>query len=130
MKTVILILPLAAAAALSSQSAPKVFGENHDGKEITVKVGESFIVKLPTNPTTGYSLFLLSDGNEPWSLASRSYKTSPAPAGTVGVGGFETFTFKATRSGSTQLAIISARGFDLKNTLKQAKPFVLRVSVK
>lgn len=129
-KLALIGLPFLVASAIAVQHKANAFTDAHDGKEVTVKVGQPFSITLPTNPTTGYSLYLLSDGQEPWRLDSRLYKPSPSPKGTVGVGGHETFKFTATKTGTSLVAIVAARPFELKANLRASQPFTLRVNVK
>ena len=112
-----LALILAGAACLapttSALAKPPVLTEADKGKEIKVKLGQTFTLKLPSNPTTGYSWFLLT-GPSPWASVSRKYAQSPARPGMVGVGGTETFTFKATSVGAGYLRLFYARPFEEK----------------
>lgn len=117
-------------AALAQGQAKAVnLGTKDNGKEIKVKVGQQVVVTLPTNPTTGYQLFMLSTGNEPWSLTSKKYIQDPREADEVGVGGKNVYTFTPTKKGQGAISFVSARVFDLENTLKSAKPWQVSVTV-
>ena len=71
--------------------------------EIKVKSGSEFNIKIPGNPTTGYSWYLTNDeelksaGLEPSNLneyKSADYAQNSHPKGMVGVGGCFDFKFK------------------------------------
>ena len=77
-----------------------------NGKQIAIKSGDVVTITLVSNPTTGYSwqvmeidnAVLVQDGDP-------AYKQSPSSEGLVGVGGTETFRFKAVGSGETKLSL-------------------------
>ena len=71
-------------------------------RTVKAKAGNSFSIKIESNPTTGYS----------WQLASPVYgklvrhvsnKYYPAKTGLVGSGGVEIWTFKAIKRGNTRI---------------------------
>ncbi len=77
---------------------PQSFTADDNGKSVTVNVGETFWVKLPENPTTGYAWdLMLSDG-----LTRMSDKYEPADRSglKVGVGGTHSYEIKAMKNGS------------------------------
>lgn len=113
----------------ANQTKSLVFGEENKGKVVEIPVGKTFHVKLPSNPTTGYSLYLATNGQEPWQLVSRTYRASESK-GKVGVGGFETMTFRAKKRGQGQIIVIPARSFDFKESIKQSEAYILKVTVK
>ena len=131
------VLALAAGVVLAEGSATKAkikpqayaLDEKSNGKELKIKVGEKIVVTLETNPTTGYQLFMLSTGDEPWSLSSKKYIQDPHEDDEVGVGGRNQYIFTATKKGQGAISFVSARGFDLQNTLKGARPWQVVVTV-
>lgn len=116
-KRTFLAISLLGAATLAPTAPvlakPPVLTEADKGKEIKVKPGQTFTLKLPANPTTGYSWYYL-DGLSPFKLTGRKYAQSPAKPGMTGVGGAETFTFKATGVGSGYLRLFYLRPFEEK----------------
>ncbi|MCX6858546.1 MAG: protease inhibitor I42 family protein [Verrucomicrobia bacterium] len=98
-------------------------------QEVTVegvlraKAGETFIIKLKANHTTGYSWAL--SGQEDPSLVekvSNDYLNDPHEPGMVGVGGVEHWTFRALKKGTIVLSFNYGRPWE-KNTepsMKQA----------
>lgn len=117
-------------AAPSQKAAALKLTQASNGKSYTIRQGQQFTVALPTNPTTGYTLSMLVDGTEPWSMVSRRYAQDPGDPGAVGRGGTETFRFRAAKKGKAQLVFLSVRKFDLKSTLGQAEPWTVEVEVK
>ncbi len=80
--------------------SPMTFGADDNGKNVTVSTGETFWVKLPENPTTGYAWDLkLSDG---LTKLSDTYEAADRSGMKVGVGGTHAYELKAMKNG-TQL---------------------------
>ncbi|OPY26964.1 MAG: Chagasin family peptidase inhibitor I42 [Methanocella sp. PtaU1.Bin125] len=81
--------------------SPATFGADDDGKNVTVRTGDTFWVKLPENPTTGYSWDLkLSDG---LTKLSDTYEPADRSGFKVGVGGTHSYEIKATQKGLQKL---------------------------
>jgi formylglycine-generating enzyme required for sulfatase activity/predicted secreted protein len=72
-----------------------------DVEKIDVLVGEEFEINLESNPTTGYSWSLVEHLPDWLELVDTTYV--PTDPGMVGGGGVETWTFRATGSGSATL---------------------------
>ena len=112
------------------KAAPKTYEMSRDdnGKMLKVKVGDTIQVKLKGNRTTGYSWamsgkldekVLKSEGNE--------YKVDEHPAGMVGVGGSDVWTFRAVATGKAEIALGYARPWEKEKEPAQA--FKLTVTV-
>jgi predicted secreted protein len=106
--------------------SPVNLTEKDNGKDVNLKVGDRFSITLPSNPSTGYQLFMLTTGDEPWKFESKQFKSEGKSM--PGKGGREQFFFVVTKKGVGRLSIISARVFDLKGTLKEAKPYQVFVT--
>lgn len=130
MRTLSFCIVCAAALAFPGQSKPQVFTENHNGREISLKKGQSFVISLKSNPTTGYQLHMVSRGDEPWKLVKQQYKSEANPDRKTGVGGVERFEFKTTKAGTARLTFVDVRSFDMKGTLATATPWQLTIVVK
>ena len=76
---------------------PKTYQD--DDKEISARAGETFVVALEGNPTTGYQ-WELSEDREEFSLVEKDY-AQPGPA--IGAATKERFVIKAVKSGSAKL---------------------------
>jgi len=68
-------------------------------KNITAKVGETFIIKLKSNATTGYQWQITGPLSPAVVKVSNVYVPDKAAAGTTGSGGVENWTFKAVSAG-------------------------------
>lgn len=94
--------------AKPAAAAKKIeLGDGDNGGTIHVRAGDTIQIKLRSNPTTGYSWaevkgktdakILKSEGNE--------YKVNDHPAGMVGVGGNDYWTFRALVAGTTEIVL-------------------------
>ena len=112
-----------AAATEAAKGAPELVAltEKDNGGTVRVVPGAKIRIQLNSNPTTGYSWALTgkpdekvlkSDGNE--------YKVNDHPAGMVGVGGVDTWTFSALAAGKTELALAYARPWEKDKEPAQA----------
>ena len=113
----------AAGDASAKAAAPKTveMTRDDDGKSVTVHPGDTVRIKLKSNRTTGYSWalsgkldekVLKSEGNE--------YKVDEHPAGMVGVGGSDVWTFKALAAGKTEIVLGYARPWEKDKAPAQA----------
>ncbi len=80
-----------------------------NGKAIALKKGESFVVALASNPTTGFQWTVVEPYDENLLTAEKSYTGTGIG---VGSGGIEMFCFTAINSGSTPLVMNYQRPFD------------------
>ena len=79
-----------------------------DGSTIKVDVGKAFVVKLESNPTTGYSWATVGSTGTVKFLDS---KYAPPSSSAAGAPGEQLLTFRATRPGSTKLNLRYRRPF-------------------
>ena len=71
------------------------------GSTIDAAVGDTIIVNLKANATTGFAwTFTAGDTFE---IVSSNYAADPSPAGTTGAGGKQIVTLKVTKIGSSDL---------------------------
>ncbi len=79
-----------------------------DSTSITAKVGDTFVIQLAMNPSTGYQWQLTPKGDPGVNLTSSKFvKDSQTSTGTeivVGSGGVENWTFTAEAAGTGTLA--------------------------
>lgn len=66
---------------------------------VTLKVGDTFIIRLESNPTTGYSWALAKPESDIVEQVSKVYEPSNTSENIVGSGGTEVWTFKAKAKG-------------------------------
>ena len=79
-----------------------------DDKEITARAGETFVIELEGNPTTGY-LWELAEGDEHFRLVEKGYAE---PGSGVGTATKERFVIKAVKTGSTTLTFNHKRPWE------------------
>jgi len=81
--------------------------ENVEVKKI--KVNESFVIELKSNPTTGYSWKADFDENFLSLVKSESVPDSPE---LIGSGGIEKFTFTGLKAGTTEITMNYKRSWE------------------
>lgn len=121
------VLSLLLAGCATMKSIPTLT-ERDNGRDIHIAVGERLIVKLASNATTGYR-WAAPPPAEPVlrQLDEATYVPNMAPPGMVGVGGTETFEFKALKAGQETLQIQYARSWE--KDVAPARVFSLNVTV-
>ena len=121
-------------ASLLNGCAPSLFPTE---MPVTASIGDSggtaslipyqpLVVRLPSNPSTGYAWSYVVTGDEVLRLDTITGE-APAADGMVGVPGLEVWSFRAQGSGTAVLTYIYARPWE-KNALP-AKTFTLKVQV-
>lgn len=85
--------------------------EDSNGQEYTVPVGQTFILSLNTNPSTGFQWNPGSWDDEIMSLNNRHFESSSNEM-LVGQGGKEYFAFTALKPGSTEIKLNYARPWE------------------
>jgi predicted secreted protein len=114
-KVLALGLVLVTFAACGSDSGGSSSSQNPDqtftptgGSTIKVDLGKPFVVKLKSNPTTGYSWATVGSTGTVKFLDS---KYAPPKGNAAGAPGEQLLTFRATRPGSTKLNLRYRRPF-------------------
>jgi len=98
-----------------------------NGKAITVSAGETFLVKLEGNPTTGYTWEAQGLDTQTLKQVGEAVFESSTP-GLVGAGGTLTLTFKALKPGVTPLMLVYHCSWE--TDIPPAETFTLQVTVK
>ncbi|MBN1972768.1 MAG: protease inhibitor I42 family protein [Sedimentisphaerales bacterium] len=83
-----------------------------DSASIVKKVGESFVIKLESNRTTGYSWRLAELKSGIVEKVSDVYKPNETAGNIVGSGGIEEWTFKAVAKGTVTITLEYARPWE------------------
>jgi inhibitor of cysteine peptidase len=108
----------------------QVVTESNNGKSINLKVGDSFYLRLPENPSTGYSWVLNVSQGLGGNLTG-NYFSEQLPEEVkqplVGAGGVRIWQIKANSAGSQQVTGIYKRPFE--NETGEEKKFTLNVEV-
>ncbi|KKG05726.1 protease inhibitor I42 family protein [Methanosarcina mazei] len=103
----------------------QIITEAENGKSMSIKKGELFILQLSENPSTGYSWEL--NVSEGLNILSDRYSQEEAPEGQVGVAGIHSWTIEAVSEGSRQVNGIYKRPWE--NTTGTEENFTLTVEV-
>ncbi|MDO8963960.1 MAG: protease inhibitor I42 family protein [Coriobacteriia bacterium] len=109
------VLAVAIAAALvlaagCAKAQPTTLGEKDSGSVVQIGAGQEFVVRLPSNATTGFR-WVVAEIGPVTQVGEAAYET-PQDPGVVGAGGTETLTFKTGASGSGQLKLEYRRSWE------------------
>lgn len=111
-KAIILVLTsmvLLAALTACSSKIVKV-DQSMNGQTITVKKGETIVVSLAGNPTTGFN-WAAADLDTSI-LSQKGDASFKADSNLIGAGGMVTLKFKAVATGTTTLTLNYARSWE------------------
>ena len=113
----------------ATQTAWEVWVTEDDaGTEIALRVGDSLIVALDSNPTTGFEWVLVSISDESvLSKVHNEYKgPEPTASPLVGQGGEELWTFQPLKAGNATIEMMYARPWE---SVPPAETFNISVTV-
>ncbi len=130
-----LALALSAAGQHSSSSgtAPKTLPpaatltENDNGKDIDLTTSETLIVKLKSNPSTGYS-WVVKGNPSPLRLEKSTYRKGGGSAQKAGAPGVQVLRLSASTVGLATLNLEYRRPWEYN--MPPAKTFTVRVDVR
>ena len=104
---------VAACAAPGSGGGTTELTAADSGSAIQVPNGQSIVIKLDANSTTGFSWQQAPGLDESVvKFVSESYQQATASPGMVGVGGTDTWTYQAVGAGTTTIALAYQRASD------------------
>lgn len=86
--------------------------EQDASREVLLKKGELLVVRLPANPTTGYSWNLRISDKGILNQENADYHPSQNNGKRVGAGGEQYWKFRARKSGTTKLLFSYARPWE------------------
>ncbi len=89
--------------------------DRDSGSYVTLELGDSLILAMASNPTTGYSWSLVSISDESvLQKVSDEYVPYPTPTGEpmVGSGGEEIWTFAPLKAGSATIEMMYSRPWE------------------
>lgn len=86
-----------------------------NGKQFEVQRGDTLVIRLPDNPTTGYRWTVDSFDATVVARVEENYSTA-SPA--VGGGGLRRFAFRATASGSSVIALKLWRSWEGERSVR------------
>jgi len=102
---------------------------SNDGGQKELARGQTLIVTLDSNPTTGYSWAVADvDKNVLHQIGDSVYQSSNTNPNVVGAGGKETFHFEAANAGTTTLKMIYRRPWE--TGVAPIKTFTVQVTVR
>ncbi len=130
-----LLLTLSASALIACASPtptatsvpPLTLTDTDSGKSLTLAVGQTLVVTLASNRTTGYS-WALAAGQDQSVLKLRDSQYQAPSTLMPGAGGQELWTFTTLAAGSTTLTLNYARPFE--PAAPPARTFTLSLTVK
>lgn len=105
MRILLMVALVAVLAVASGCSAdPGVLGPEDDGTTVKAAVGDSVVVELPSNPSTGYSWQVVDAG--PCDAPARSeFLEDQQDEAVVGASGIERFTFTRASADSGDITL-------------------------
>ena len=108
---------------------PIVATEKDDGQTLDLAKGQDLMIKLPANPSTGYTWVVLSMPSVVESVGEPAF-ASKAPEGSAiaGAGGTMTLTFRAVDAGAGKLDLGYMRPWE--TDVAPEKSYSLNLSVK
>jgi predicted secreted protein len=114
---IVLALVLMAGIAVGTMAATAGGGKSinidasYSGKQVELSIGESLVVTLASNVTTGYSWTLTGISDE--SVLQKTKNEYIAPkTNLVGAGGQEVWTFKALKKGTSTISMGYSRPWE------------------
>jgi inhibitor of cysteine peptidase len=116
-----------AGAACTGGSNNRNVDDSYSGKQVDLAVGQSLVVTLDSNASTGYSWSLAQNSDE--TVLNKTGNEYISPQTTlVGAGGKEEWTFKALKKGTSSISMVYSRPWETDTP--PAKTFDLTVVVK
>jgi inhibitor of cysteine peptidase len=100
---------------------------SYSGKQVELSVGQSLVVTLDSNASTGYSWSLAQNSDETVLTKIEDEYIAPQ-TNLVGAGGKEEWTFKALKKGTSIISLGYSRPWD--KDIPPARTFDLTVVVK
>lgn len=118
--------PSAKSPAKAGAHAVSINDEDN-GKDVDLTSGGTLIVKLKSNPSTGYSWAVAGDPS-PLKLEKTTYRKNTSSSKVVGAPGVQVFQFGASSAGMATLQLIYRRSWEYN--VQPAKTFKVRVDVR
>jgi inhibitor of cysteine peptidase len=94
-----------------TESTPLTLTAEDDGSTQTIAVGDSFLIELAENPTTGHSWSVASMDQDVLSLEDDDF-THDLAERRIGLGGVQRYTFLAKQAGQTDVHLIYTRAWE------------------
>ena len=121
-------LQTSASTAPANASSPTVTVTDQDnGKDIDLIAGNTLLVKLKSNPSTGYA-WTVSGDPSPLRLEKTTYVKNSKSSKAVGAPGMQVLRFGVSSSGMATLTVVYRRSWEYN--VPPAKTFSVRVNVR
>ncbi len=101
--------------------------EADNGKDIDLTAGTTLIVKLASNPSTGYKWTLVGEPS-PLKLQKTSFRQSTSKPGVAGAPGIDVFQLSTNSAGMATLTLVYRRSWEYN--VPPVKTFTVRVDVR
>ena len=85
--------------------------ESQNGQSFSCAVGDTVVIELTENPTTGFRWDLVA--NDPHILSPIGDDYSIAPSGNIGGGGKRTLRFRVLKAGTVALKLVHRRAWEV-----------------
>jgi predicted secreted protein len=104
------VLILSALAGCSETPQGSVYGK--EDTNITVSKGDTFIIQLEENPTTGYEWRISVSDDSIVTLTRDEYAAQTKESNIEGAGGTHSYQFKSAGKGAAQITFVYERSFE------------------
>lgn len=95
---------------------------------LSLHVGQQFILRLPSNPTTGFRWLMRDSATQVLQSLGPEVYSNPEDAGLVGSAGVSTWRFQVAKSGEGQLALTYERPWEVGVVPAQRFDCTIRVA--
>ena len=108
------VVCLALLSACAQKPTSVTLEQNQQSKcPLSLHVGQQFILRLPSNPTTGFRWLLRDSAPQVLQSLGPEVYSNPEDAGLVGSAGVSTWRFQVTKAGEGQLALTYERPWEV-----------------
>ena len=111
-----------------AQTREVSLSESDDGSQVELKKGDTLVVTLEGNPTTGYLWEVEEPGSITGVLQQAGESEFKASSDALGAGGTETLRFKATDAGQATLKLVYHRPWE--TGVEPLETFQVQVTVR
>ena len=110
----LLALSLALLGACAQKPASVTLQQNQQSKcPLELRAGQQFILRLPSNPTTGFRWLLRDAAPQVLQSLGPEVYTNPEDAGVVGSAGISTWRFQVAQAGEGRLLLTYERPWEV-----------------
>ncbi len=107
----------ATATPTRTTAQPAVYTMNDSGKTVPLGLQQNLSIRLPENPTTGYSWN--ASVTSGLLITDTAYTPDPQPVGMTGVGGTRNWTVRGVTAGTQRFSAVYVRPWEPNLTANQ-----------